>query len=60
VALAEVKAMALFTLSSELPVLQILALTTFAAKTSNEQHHPRHEWGSLFLSWNFGQHHSIA
>ena len=55
--------MALFTLSSELPVLQILDVTSFESKTSNEQHHPRQEWVFFiaFLElWSTSQHRFIV
>lgn len=38
----------MFTLGSELPVLQILAVTTLEAKTSNEPHHPPPRVGSFY------------
>ena len=51
------------TLGSELPVLQILAVTTFEAKTSNELHHPPPRVGFFiaFLElWSTSQHRFIA
>ena len=53
----------MFTLGSELPVLQILAVTTFEAKTSNELHHlpPRVGFFIAFLElWSTSQHRFIA
>ena len=53
----------MFTLGSELPVLQILAVTTFEAKTSNELHHlpPRVGFFIAFLElWSTSQHRFIV